>query len=968
MSTEASKAVEQPSGNWERIKKLFAEAVEIDPAIRTSWLRENCPDDPELAREVASLLEHDSNDGFLETPLWRLDQEPTDEPPPKETGISSGATIGSWRVVEEIASGGMGTVYLAERTIDDANRPIKQRAAIKIIRSRIDTELLAARFRNERRIAAQLNHPFIARFLDGGALENGTPYFALDYVEGERIDDYCRNHRLNLSEILELFTKVCSAVAYAHRNLVVHRDLKPSNILVTSDGTPRLLDFGIAKILADPEGPIDQTQGIGPCTPRYASPEQIRGEPITTASDIFVLGVILYELLTGVHPFDHSADGESVAPYEILRRICEEEPKKPRRTSRKIQAGEGQGHYGEMLSGDIEWVVLKALQKNPADRYKSVEYLIDDLKNLLIQRPIMARPQSLWYRTCTLVRRHPSATLATSLAVLIGMIALGIAVASDRAARQERDYALQQRELAASSARTMISDLASALETMSAPIERRLELLQRVASVFDEIDATSRSERDPAKSAVQVRAKIRTSLVLARALEELGDIQQAIDRIRAAEMQASRLLQERPPDPADQLLLAESRLEEGKALSKIGNRGAADVLQQASAVLRQLEGRAGLGPDLDVKMQVLICKALVLKANLISAFNKPEDTLELLTRASGYGERVYLAKPGDKEAADTYASCLESLGGFYADWCRFDLVAKPIRRALAIRRQAAAEAPTNLVLQQLSERAVARWSSTLTLTDPKAAEIAALGEGVVILRKLCAADPNNVDLLENLIGSLTDDGRTLAGRKQYQEGERLLKEAIDIGNKVNADKRGRFSIDGRLNAAAFMLSFCYRMTGNLDAARKTNADMLAPLTKKLASIDSDESSKRFRSGALCISEAEVASAAGNWEEAESLFSLGLGYFEKNINSRDFPYDLYGYGYCLERLGGAFAHTDRAELGCGYIQHGLQILYSLRDSGHIVPASLIQTDISDGEDALQRFRRLTGAQVTDAAAR
>jgi hypothetical protein len=221
------------SRNWSRIKALFAEAVEIDPAIRGSWLEERCRDNSEMGREVASLLEHDdSSDRFLETPALQFDEKLVTECDPEEIGVCPGTTIGPWHVLREICSGGMGTVYLGERTIDDEDQPLRQRAAIKIIRARVDAKLFAGRFRRERRILAQLNHPFIARFLEGGTLQNGLPYFALEYVEGERIDDYCRSRQLDRTEILKLFCKVCTAVAYAHRNLVVHRDLKPSNILI----------------------------------------------------------------------------------------------------------------------------------------------------------------------------------------------------------------------------------------------------------------------------------------------------------------------------------------------------------------------------------------------------------------------------------------------------------------------------------------------------------------------------------------------------------------------------------------------------------------------------------------------------------------------------------------------------------------------------------------------------------------
>ena len=254
------------SRTWEKLRGLFGQAMQIEPGKRRRWLKENCSEDSAIAREVVSLLRHDDpDDRFLENPAWNHDGGSVIDvgEEAQEIELLPGNIVGSWQVVRKISSGGLGVVYLAERAVDE-DQPVKQRAAIKVMRRRVDPELFALRFRRERRILAQLNHPFIARFLEGGALENGLPYFVLDYVDGEPIRDYCANRRLDLDQILEVFYGVCSAVAYAHRNLIVHRDLKPTNVLVTNDGTPRLIDFGIAKLLISEESgnSIDQTIGF----------------------------------------------------------------------------------------------------------------------------------------------------------------------------------------------------------------------------------------------------------------------------------------------------------------------------------------------------------------------------------------------------------------------------------------------------------------------------------------------------------------------------------------------------------------------------------------------------------------------------------------------------------------------------------------------------------------------------------
>jgi eukaryotic-like serine/threonine-protein kinase len=284
---------------WQQVKALFNAAAELPVAERSSFLQERCNGNVELLREVQLLLEsHAEAEHFIEKPAL---VSASDILPTRIDHSRAGETIGQYRVVHEIGRGGMGVVLLAVRDDDQ----FKKRVAIKLLRRGMDTEDLLRRFRNERQILASLEHPHIARLIDGGMTDDGLPYFVLEYVEGEPLDKYCDEHRLATSDRLQIFNKVCAAVQYAHQNLVVHRDLKPSNILVTSEGEPKLLDFGIAKLL----DPKLNAYTIAPTatmarlmTPDYASPEQIRGRTITTASDVYSLGVVLYRVLTGHAP------------------------------------------------------------------------------------------------------------------------------------------------------------------------------------------------------------------------------------------------------------------------------------------------------------------------------------------------------------------------------------------------------------------------------------------------------------------------------------------------------------------------------------------------------------------------------------------------------------------------------------------------------------------------------------------
>ena len=399
---------------WQRVREIFLTALACGPAERSALLAEVCGDDPDLGAEVASLLAaHDAAEDFLAIS-------------PQEEEIAApltGQRIGPYRVEQRLGRGGMGVVYLAYR----ADREFQQRVALKVLKPGLDSEEVIRRFRTERQILAALDHPNITRLLDGGTTEQGHPYFVMEYVEGRPIDVYCREHGLTVRRRLELFLSVCSAVELAHRNLVVHRDLKPANILVTAGGTPKLLNRELSSV----------TLGVTildlqPMTPDYAGPEQVRGEHVTTASDVYSLGVLLYELLTGHHPYRERAS----SPAEMKRLVTEEEPAKP------SLAG---GKPSRQLAGDLDNIVLKALRKEPGRRYASVEQLSADVRCYLEGRPVSARPGTLAYRTSKLVRRHRIgvAVAATFVVAVLGFgIAMGLQAA--RLAR-ERDRAERER-------------------------------------------------------------------------------------------------------------------------------------------------------------------------------------------------------------------------------------------------------------------------------------------------------------------------------------------------------------------------------------------------------------------------------------------------------------------------------------------------------------------------------------------
>lgn len=448
---------------WRKISELFVAAAEQTAEQREAFLSRVCGSDLGLREEVESLLAQDARQtGFLRDtadPALRVSQLMT-----VESHTDKGLRLGSYSLVRKIAAGGMGAVWLAERADDQ----FRSRAAVKLIKRGMDTDDILHRFRQERQLLANLRHPNICRLLDGGATADGRPYLVMDYVQGVPIDEYCDAKRLTIRERLAIFRKVCEAVQFAHQNLVVHRDLKPSNILVSQDGTPILLDFGIAKVI-QPGDAADATSLTMPqqrlMTPQYASPEQVNGEPITTASDIYSLGVILYVLLTGRHPYRrfHQSLGD------LERAIREVDPERP---SAAVACDTGSAESGlataksalstgvascrgvtpeklvRLLHGDLDTIVMKALHKEPDKRYASAEQFSADIDRHVSGRAVLARPDSRLYRASRFVRRN--AALVAAACLLFAVLVLGIAGTTwqARRARQAQAEAFAQRDAA----------------------------------------------------------------------------------------------------------------------------------------------------------------------------------------------------------------------------------------------------------------------------------------------------------------------------------------------------------------------------------------------------------------------------------------------------------------------------------------------------------------------------------------
>jgi tetratricopeptide (TPR) repeat protein len=406
---------------WDRIQSVFLSVADLPPDERTGRLDAECGDDKEFRAEVESLL---ASDGGSAQSISAAIADETALLGDAAKDLA-GDRLGAWRVVKEIGRGGMGAVYLAVRDDDQFQKHV----AIKVVRHGMDTQDVLGRFRHERQILANMDHPYIARLLDGGTTPDGRPFFVMDYVEGRPLDVFCSEDKPGAEACCRLFLRVLDAVAHAHRNLVVHRDLKPANIFVKSDGTPKLLDFGVAKLL-EGDAAAAVTSLDRPFTPQYACPEQVRGFPVTTAVDIYALGAILYEMLTN----RRAQAIESLSPSEIERVVCHTEVPRPSLSAPGLDA-------------DLDNIVLMAMRKEPARRYQSVDQLAEDVRRYLDGRAILARQDSLWYRTRKFARRNRFQIAAAALIFISLVAALVVTLAQTRAAQSAQRAADLQRRV-----------------------------------------------------------------------------------------------------------------------------------------------------------------------------------------------------------------------------------------------------------------------------------------------------------------------------------------------------------------------------------------------------------------------------------------------------------------------------------------------------------------------------------------
>jgi len=743
---------------WKEVQRVFHDALERPAEVRPAYVAEACGADAELRAEVASLLRSaEEGTAFLETPP---EGAALPDPPP--------ARIGPYRVLDELGRGGMGYVFLATR----ADEQFKKKVAIKVVRQGMDPDAVR-RFRQERQILAGLEHPNIARLLDGGSTGDGRPYVVLEYVEGQNLLAWCDAHGLGVAERITLFRTVCRAVQYAHQNLVVHRDLKPANILVTADGTPKLLDFGIAKLLnaGVSDGPSDVTLAAQRLlTPEYASPEQVRGERITTASDVYSLGVVLFELLTAKRPYRF----ETGSPDEVARAVCEQEPERPSAVCRR--------EWRKAIAGDLDTIVLKALRKEPGRRYVSAEQLAEDLRRHAAGLPVTAQRDTLGYRAGKFFRRHRLAAAAAGVVLVTLLGGIAATARQARIARAEKlraDLRLQDvRKLAGS----FLFEFHDAIATLPGSTPARELIVRRALEYLGTL--AKEGGTDPALQRELAGAYQKLGDVQGMATwANLGDTAGARESYKAALAILEPLATDPSGSPRDRDELAACHLRLSKVA--INSWEIETALDHARRVVELREELRRSGTPIPDPLNKLGSAYHNLGLVLSLRGEKPA-ALTALRKSLQEFEAARRANPGDVHAQRGIGLARFEIASVHHHLGELRDAAENGRESLAVREALLAADPLNARLKtdfMATLADVGTYASELGDLD---AAVAHHRRAVSIAEELTAADPKNTYAQVALGYYSTELGVILAKRGDAREALRLHRYAAEVTSAVLA--------------------------------------------------------------------------------------------------------------------------------------------------------------------------------------
>jgi len=767
---------------WQQIRAVYEQAASLSASERAAYLNQACTSDPELREEVESLLKYEARaeSAFLQTPAANLlPPLPEKEKPPSRIG----RRVGVYEIVAEIGHGGMGEVYRAAR----ADGHYDQQVAVKLVRGGFDSRFVFERFLNERQILATLDHANIARLLDGGTTEDGIPYLVMELIDGVRIDDYCQNHKLSVTERLQLFRQVCAAVSYAHQRLVIHRDLKPSNILVTDKGIPKLLDFGIAKML-DPAAGAELTMAR-PMTPEYASPEQIRGEAITTASDVYSLGMVLYQLLTGRSPYRVTAH----TPHELSRAITETEPQRPSTVVLKpasvpqtkpssephpvelpTRSREGSpAKLRKRLLGDVDNILLKALRKEPTRRYPSVEQFAEDIRRHLEGLPVTAAKDSWRYRAGKFIRRHRAGVIATACALLALIVGVGLIVREDRIARAERERADQRFNDVRKLANSLIFELHDSIRDLPGSTPARKLLVTRALEYLDSLARQAKGDTSLQRELATAYEKVGDVLGYPYAAN-LGDIPGALQSYRKALVIRESLANARPNDKQLQGELVRNYFRIANALESAGDfKEALETVSKALPITQKMAEGAN-----DPVLADHLAGSYYYTAGLLGSTGDPLGAMENYRRAAAVREAALQSNPTNLSlnthlAAD-YIGIAQSMKQTGDLTRAIEMQAK----AVATMEQISRTYPNNITLREFLAEAINRMGTFRQIQGNSSAALETFRHAHKIFQELLAADPKN-HLAKTNVG-FSDDGiaASLLNMGKIASAVQVFREAI----------------------------------------------------------------------------------------------------------------------------------------------------------------------------------------------
>ncbi len=809
------------SNQYSKIKEIFYTALELEPEMRETFLAQI---DEDLRSEVASLLvAREESNGFLEDFLILDSVQNSISTHHSEKFI--GQTIGKYRIINELGRGGMGVVFLAER------EDFHQQAALKLIKGGMDSDLILARFIKEREILATLEHPNIARLIDGGIIDNGTPYLVMEYVAGVSLDQFCECENLTIEVRLKVFSKICAAVAHAHRNLVIHRDLKPSNILVNEEGEPKLLDFGIAKLFSSENLGNETNTNLLALTPEYASPEQLRGEKLTTATDIYSLGIILYELLTGNRPFETSGKNLS----EVLKLVCEIEPKRPSSVfSLKSQAEsnlKSKIQNPKSLQGDLDNIILKALQKEPSRRYLTVEKFADDIHRYLNGLPISARPDTFFYRTEKFVKRNRISVVAALIIfmTLIGGVATTLWQA--QIARAERTKAEQRFNDVRRLANSLITEFPaevdkSATKAKELLVTRSLEYLDSLAQ---EANTDTLLQRELA-TAYEKIGDVQGNEYFAN----LGDTKGALKSYRKSLELREAIFQKDTENAEIQSELANSNERIGDVLWSMEDLpGTLENYRQTLAIRKKLSSAAPDSDQAKLSLALILFKSGDLLGNDgFSNLGDVKGSLENHRQALEIRESLAAKEPTNLEFLDHLLSSYTNMGNVLRLNGDVPSAEQNYRRALTLALKIAAQNSSNTNYQSGVSLSYLYLGDILTQNGKYDEAVSNLLESLKIHEKIIAVDAEDVQAQRNLAVIHRRLGTAFLKKGDTRKSLEYYRKAFVITEKQAAADPNNIYMTGILSLSYTKIGDALAQANDADGAMK-NYQAALEIRKKL---------------------------------------------------------------------------------------------------------------------------------------